>query len=32
MADRKLLAVFVHGLTILTPDAQIGQYPVQTAW
>jgi hypothetical protein len=32
MADRGLPAVFAHRLTILTPDAQISQYSVQTTW
>jgi PIN domain nuclease of toxin-antitoxin system len=31
--DRMLVCqAIVHGLTILTPDKQISQYPVQTAW
>jgi PIN domain nuclease of toxin-antitoxin system len=31
--DRMLVCqALAHGLTILTPDAQIGQYPVQTTW
>jgi len=31
--DRMLVCqALAHGLTILTPDAQISQYPVQTTW